>query len=168
MSSFTRAITMQELSQRQYLPGAYTFRFTSDNSPTYAHIYMLKTLQAATPLINAPRCGSVSGVMAEVQKRFEELDALEDTYDDRDLYCRTKKLLLDIIKLVNMDKRPLIGVRDEGQVDALWCGINGKDVLLVPYSKKLISVSCVSSDFDLTTRRVTFDDIRRDSIKELT
>lgn len=106
-------------------------------------------------------------VESELDARLKELDALEDEYEDKRLYRKTKKLLVQIIKLLHREERPLVGARDSGQIEAQWCNVNGKDVLIVPYSKAKISISTVSDDFDVSARNISLDAIKRDGIAEL-
>lgn len=124
-----------------------------------------KTLEKTPVSLNA-LCHTKS-VASELDDRFKELDALKDEYEDRRLYSKTKRLLIQIIELVHRKERPLVGARDSGQIEAQWCNVNGKDVLVVPYSKAKISISTVSDDFDVSARDTSLDAIKRDGIAEL-
>jgi hypothetical protein len=68
-------------------------------------------------------------ILKEIDDRLAVLDTALEEDQDRDLYERTKRLFLEVIIYLKIDRRPLIGANDTGQVVAEWQDYKTYDIV---------------------------------------
>jgi hypothetical protein len=104
----------------------------------------------------------------KIKERLKFLDNELFGTENEERYKKTKVLLIKILRAIEYEKYPFIGVDDDGQIGAEWHdGLDYKIVSITPLDKEKIIINCVKSIESIVNIQTTLNNIRKNSNREL-
>jgi len=111
-------------------------------------------------------------VWKRIAARLTDLNLIFDEEnherEDWQKYFSTSKLLVNVLQNIKLDKFPLIGIADDGQVGASWYGKSaGELIFVLPSDKSDVSISYIDKNGKLLPIHTNIDELENKGVRSL-